>query len=152
MLAWLHPGLLITVTTPVDERFVWFDDRFSLARMPDPPTAARVMRLQKARLLSTIAIAVVTFGWMALAMVLTTQSGDPVNPLVYFAVFAVCSGILSAVFARAQRRHIDRMPAITLPAEAVARLQAARAHTMFGMTRQHDAACKVAAELVFRHH
>ena len=152
MLAWLHPGLLITVTTPVGERFVWFDEQMSMVRMLDPATVARVMRLQKGRMLATIGLAVVIFGWMALAMVLTAKAADGVNPLVYFAAFAVSSGIASAVFARAQRRHIDRQPPLTLPPEAVARLQAARSTSLFGSKGQYDMACKVAAELVYRHH
>jgi hypothetical protein len=149
MLAWLHPGLLVTVTTPQGPRYVWFDDGFSLARMPDPETVARLMRLQKARLVTVLALAGVAFAVSSIALFFTPR-GEPLNPLPYFVLFVVGSGIASAVFARAQRRHIDREPQIALPPEAVARLSAARSRIPFAHNRQRDIACKVAAELVYR--
>lgn len=150
MPAWLHPGLLVTVTTPNGERYIWFDDRFACARRLDHETQARVMRLQRARFLATLGLAGVFFGALVVALLTADTPAAEVNPILYLAGFMLTAAGLSAVFARAQRRHVDRQPPLALPPEAVARLQAARASKIFGFKRQQDVACTVAAELVYR--
>lgn len=146
MPGWLHPGLLVTVTTPLGEHYIWFDDRLNCARRLDGATHARIMRLQRARSLVIVGLGGFFFGALVLALLVV----DTIEPLLFLLAFMATAALVSVWFARAQRRHLDRQPQINLPPEAVARLQAARAGGPFRQKQQQDVACKVAAELVYR--